>query len=181
MNLWHDIEPGPSVPEIIHVVVEIPRGSRNKYELHKESGAMKLSRVLFSPVHYPGDYGFIPRTYYDDKDPLDVLVMTNSPTFPGCVVEVRPIGVFRMLDKGEQDDKILGVLVHDPFFSEYHEYTDLPPHYLKEVTHFFSVYKNLEGVRTKALDWESAAVAKQRINYAINHYWDYRAGRLKHM
>src|SRR5437868_14402409 len=129
MNLWHDLEPGPSCPDIIHVVVEIPRGSRNKYELDKRLGAMKLSRVLYSPMYYPGDYGFIPRTYYDDDDPLDVLVMTNSPTFPGCIVEVRPIGIFHMLDNGKQDDKILGVLSDDPFFAGYQDYTDLPPHF----------------------------------------------------
>ena len=122
MNLWHDVDIGPAVPNIIHAVVEIPRGSRNKYELHKETGAIKLDRVLYSAVHYPGDYGLIPQTYYDDGDPLDVLVMTNSPTFPGCIVEVRPIGIFRMLDKGEMDDKILAVLNADPFFADYHDY-----------------------------------------------------------
>jgi inorganic pyrophosphatase len=107
MNLWHELEPGPHAPDIIHVVVEIPKGSRNKYEFHKSTGAFKLDRVLYSPVHYPGDYGFIPQSYYGDGDPLDVLVMTNLPTFTGCIVEARPIGMFRMLDKGEADDKVL--------------------------------------------------------------------------
>ena len=103
MNLWHDLDPGPSVPDVIHVIVEIPKGSRNKYEYHKQTGAFKLDRVLNSPVHYPGDYGFIPQTYYEDGDPLDVLVVTNLPTFTGCIVEARPIGMFRMRDKGEAD------------------------------------------------------------------------------
>lgn len=175
MNLWHDVDIGPAVPDIIHAVVEIPRGSRNKYELHKETGAIKLDRVLYSAVHYPGDYGLIPQTYYDDGDPLDVLVMTNSPTFPGCIVEVRPIGIFRMLDKGEMDDKILAVLNADPFFADYHDYTDVPAHYLKEVTHFFSVYKDLEGVRTQAMGWQDAAAAKDRIRHAMELYREYRA------
>jgi len=175
MNLWHDVDIGPAVPDIIHAVVEIPRGSRNKYELHKETGAIKLDRVLYSAVHYPGDYGLIPQTYYDDGDPLDVLVMTNSPTFPGCIVEVRPIGIFRMLDKGEMDDKILAVLNADPFFADYHDYTDVPAHYLKEVTHFFSVYKDLEGVRTQAMGWQNAAAAKERIRHAMELYREYRA------
>lgn len=175
MNLWHDVDIGPAVPNIIHAVVEIPRGSRNKYELHKETGAIKLDRVLYSAVHYPGDYGLIPQTYYDDGDPLDVLVMTNSPTFPGCIVEVRPIGIFRMLDKGEMDDKILAVLNADPFFADYHDYTDVPAHYLKEVTHFFSVYKDLEGVRTQAMGWQDAAAAKERIRHAMDLYREYRA------
>ncbi len=175
MNLWHDVDIGPAVPDIIHAVVEIPRGSRNKYELHKETGAIKLDRVLYSAVHYPGDYGLIPQTYYDDGDPLDILVMTNSPTFPGCIVEVRPIGMFRMLDKGEMDDKILAVLNADPFFADYHDYTDVPAHYLKEVTHFFSVYKDLEGVRIQVMGWENAAAAKERIRHAMELYRQYRA------
>jgi len=178
VNLWHDLDPGPAVPEVLNVIVEIPRGSRNKYEYHKQTGAIKLDRVLFSPVFYPGDYGFIPQTYYDDGDPLDVLVMTNAPTFPGCVVEARPIGIFHLRDRGEPDDKIMAVLHYDPFFADIKDYTELPAHFLKEVTHFFSVYKDLEGVRTEALGWEGPEVAKERIRYAIDHYWDMRAGRL---
>lgn len=177
-NYWHDLEPGPNVPDVIHTVVEIPKGSRNKYEFDKRSGAFKLDRVLYSAVQYPGDYGFIPQTYYDDGDPLDVLVMTNLPTFTGCLVEARPVGVFRMLDKGEPDDKILAVLQYDPFFQSFQDFTDLPPHYLKEVEHFFTVYKDLEGTRVEPVGWEHVDVAKQRIHYAINSYWDMRAGRL---
>jgi inorganic pyrophosphatase len=178
LNLWHELEPGPEPPNVIHVIVEIPKGSRNKYEYHKQTGAFKLDRVLYSPVHYPGDYGFIPQTFYDDDDPLDVLVVTNLPTFTGCIVEARPVGVFRMNDKGESDDKILAVLHYDPFFAAIADYTDLPAHYLKEVEHFFTVYKDLEGVRVEPVGWEGAQVAKERIGYAVNHYWDMRAGRL---
>lgn len=178
-NLWHDLSPGNSPPDIIYTIVEIPKGSRNKYEYHKESGAFILDRVLYSPVHYPGDYGFVPQTYYDDGDPLDVLVMTNLPTFTGCIVEARPIGMFQMLDKGEHDDKVLAVLEHDPFFGDYKDYNDLPQHYLREVEHFFTVYKDLEGTRVEPVGWKDAAYARERISYSINNYWDMRAGRLK--
>src|SRR3954451_19626215 len=105
MNLWHDLDPGPSVPDVIHTIVEIPKGSRNKYEHHKPTGAVKLDRVLYSPVHYPGDYGFIPQTYYDDDGRFDVLGVTNLPTFTCCIVEARPIGLLRMTDRGESRDK----------------------------------------------------------------------------
>jgi inorganic pyrophosphatase len=178
MNLWHELEPGPNPPDVIHTIVEIPKGSRNKYEFHKSTGAFKLDRVLYSPVHYPGDYGFIPQSYYGDGDPLDVLVMTNLPTFTGCIVEARPIGMFRMLDKGEPDDKVLAVLHYDPFFRDYQDYTELPQHYLKEVEHFFTVYKDLEGARVEPIGWENAIYAKERITFAIDYYWDMRAGRL---
>ncbi|MCG8350483.1 MAG: inorganic diphosphatase [Chloroflexales bacterium] len=177
-SLWHDLEPGPSLPDVIHVIVEIPKGSRNKYEFDKNIGAFKLDRVLYSAVQYPGDYGFIPQTYYSDGDPLDVLVMTNLPTFTGCIVEARPIGMFRMLDKGEADDKVLAVLEHDPFFHEFKDYNDLPQHYLKEVEHFFTVYKDLEGTRVEPVGWENAAYARERITFAVDYYWDMRAGRL---
>ena len=118
MHLWHDVSPGPDAPEIINVVVEIPKGSRNKYELNKELGMIQLDRVLYSSLHYPGDYGLIPQTWYDDGDPLDILVMTNSPTFPGCVLQARPIGLFRMTDRDLPDDKVLAVLEKDPFYAD---------------------------------------------------------------
>lgn len=180
INLWHDLDAGSSVPDVMNVVVEIPRGSRNKYEYHKPTGGIKLDRVLFSAVHYPGDYGFIPQTYYEDDDPLDVLVMTNNPTFPGCIVEARPVGIFHLIDKGEPDDKILAVLHHDPFFAHIQDYQELPPHFLREVTHFFSVYKHLEGHTTETKGWEGREAAHERIHHAINLYWDMRrTGRLR--
>jgi inorganic pyrophosphatase len=178
LHLWHEVEPGPDAPETINVIVEIPRGSRNKYEYDKKVGAIKLDRVLSASVFYPGDYGFIPQTFYDDDDPLDVLVVINTPTFPGCVLQARPIGIFHLVDRGEPDDKILAVPQFDPFFADIREYTELPAHFLKEVTHFFKVYKDLEGVTTEARGWEGADVAKERIRHAINLYWDMRAGRL---
>ena len=169
-NLWHLLEAGPRVPEEIHVIVEIPKGVRNKYEYNKDLGFLRLDRVLYSPLHYPGDYGLIPRTFYEDGDPLDALVMINEPTFPGCVILARPIGLFRMLDRDLPDDKVLAVPVNDPIFASYHDIADIPQHFLAEVGHFFQVYKDLEGVRTKAIGWEPAVMAKERILHAVRLY-----------
>ena len=170
INAWRDIPPGSHPPELVTAIIEIPRGSRNKYELDKETGMMKLDRVLYSAVHYPGDYGFIPRTLFEDGDPIDVLVRINEPTFPGCMVEVRPIGVLKMLDKGEPDDKVLAVPVNDPFHSEYFDIADIPQHFLKEVEHFFHIYKDLEGKRVQILGWEKSDVAMQVIMESIARY-----------
>jgi inorganic pyrophosphatase len=170
INAWRDIPPGSHPPELVTAVIEIPRGSRNKYEIDKETGMMKLDRVLYSAVHYPGDYGFIPRTLFEDGDPIDVLVRINEPTFPGCMVEVRPIGVLKMLDKGEPDDKVLAVPVNDPFHSEYFDIADIPQHFLKEVEHFFHIYKDLEGKRVQILGWEKSDVAMQVISQSIERY-----------
>jgi inorganic pyrophosphatase len=171
-NLWHQLDSGPQAPDRIYVIVEIPKGSRNKYEYGKELGVIKLDRVLFSSLHYPGDYGLIPRTFYDDGDPLDVLVMVNEHTFPGCIIEARPIGLFKMLDQDKADDKVLVVPANDPIFEDYQDITDIPQHFLKEVAHFFEVYKDLEGSRTKPIGWESAAVAKAEIRRAMKLYQD---------
>jgi inorganic pyrophosphatase len=170
INAWRDIPPGSHPPELVTAVIEIPRGSRNKYELDKETGMMKLDRVLYSAVHYPGDYGFIPRTLFEDGDPIDILVRMNEPTFSGCLVEVRPIGVLKMLDKGEPDDKILSVPVNDPFHSEYFDIADIPQHFLKEIEHFFHIYKDLEGKRVQILGWEKSDVAMKVIMESIERY-----------
>lgn len=173
-NLWHDLPPGPSnVPEVIYVIVEIPKRSRNKFEYDKHSGFIKLDRVLYSSLHYPGDYGFIPRTHYDDGDPLDVLVMTNEPTFPGCVIEARPLGIFRMRDRGLADDKILAVPATDPLFDNYLDLDNVPPHFLHEVAHFFSVYKDLQHIRVEPLEWEGRKAALAEIERSINLYAQY--------
>lgn len=179
INLWRELAPGPKIPDIIYVVVEIPKGSRNKYEYGKDLGVIKLDRVLFSSLHYPGDYGFIPRTLYDDGDALDVLVMINEPTFPGCIIEARPIGLFRMLDQDVPDDKVLAVPANDPIFNDYQNINDVPQHFLKEVSHFFEVYKDLEGQRAKPIGWEEAETAKQEIKRSIDIYYnsDYFQGR----
>ena len=170
IHMWRDIAPGPHPPEIVTAVIEIPAKSRNKYELDKETGLLKLDRVLYSSVHYPGDYGFIPRTLHEDGDPLDILVRINEPTFPGCMIEARPIGVLRMLDKGEPDDKVLAVPCQDPFHQEVFDIADMPQHYLKEVEHFFHVYKDLEGKRVQILGWSGSTQAMQVITESVVRY-----------
>jgi inorganic pyrophosphatase len=169
-NLWRDLPPGPQPPEIVYTIVEIPRGSRNKYEYQEAMGIIKMDRLLYSSLHYPGDYGLVPQTLADDGDPLDTLIMVTEPTFPGCVVEVRPLGLFRMLDRGQADDKVLAVPASDPLYNEYRDLDDVPPHFLKEVAHFFTVYKDLEGVRVKPIGWEPRPKALEAIEDAIAFY-----------
>ncbi|MCP4542354.1 MAG: inorganic diphosphatase [Chloroflexi bacterium] len=170
MNLWRELPPGPDWPKVIYVVVEIPKKSRNKYEYDEKGGFVKLDRVLFSSLHYPGDYGFVPQTLHDDGDPLDVLVMTNEPTFSGCVIEARPLGVFHLVDRGQADDKILAVPHTDPLFNDYRSLTDVPPHFLDEMAHFFSVYKDLESGEVEGKGWEGIKMAYQEIKRASQHY-----------
>lgn len=169
-NVWHDLETGPNPPQSIHAIIEIPRGHRNKYEFDKKTGLLKLDRVLYSPLHYPGEYGLIPRTLGEDGDPLDVLVMIKEPTFPGCVITCRPIGVFHMEDKGEEDAKILAVPENDPLHGEIHDIKDIPQHFMKEVSHFFEVYKALEPGKVTALGWEGAEKAFEEIRKSQDIY-----------
>jgi inorganic pyrophosphatase len=169
-NLWRELPPGPDVPQVIYVVVEIPKRSRNKYEYDEAGGFIKLDRVLYSSLHYPGDYGFVPRTMHDDGDPLDVLVMTNEPTFAGCVIEARPLGIFHLQDRGKLDDKILAVPHTDPLFERYRTLDDVPPHFLEEVGHFFAVYKDLERAEVEAAGWEGLDRAHEEIERAIEAY-----------
>lgn len=170
MNLYHELPPGPDWPNIVYMVVEIPKKSRNKYEYDVDGGFVKLDRVLFSPLHYPGDYGFIPQTLHPDGDPLDILVITNEPTYSGCVIEARPLGLFRLTDKGEQDDKVLAVPNTDPGFSGYRTLKDVPSHFLDEMAHFFTVYKDLESVRVKVRGWKGRKAAHAEIEKAVKLY-----------
>lgn len=167
---WHDIPPGPNPPETVTAIIEIPAHGRNKYELDKELGVFRLDRVLHSAVHYPGDYGFIPRTLGDDGDPLDVIVLLTEPVFTGCLIEVRPVGVFEMVDRGEADEKIIAVATSDPFAESIHDLGDIRPHALREIEHFFQVYKNLEGTRVESRGFQNAAAAKQFIRRYITAY-----------
>jgi inorganic pyrophosphatase len=170
LHLWHNLSSGPDAPDTIYTVVEVPKGNRNKYEYSKTAGVIKLDRVLYSPLHYPGDYGFIPRTYFEDGDPTDVLVMMNAPTFPGCVIEARPLGMFKMIDKGELDYKVLAVPSTDPNFEDYHDLDDVPRHFPREVEHFFMVYKQLQGTEVKNDGWVGAAEAKEAIHNSMKLY-----------
>jgi len=167
---WKGLAPGKQPPEIVTAVVEIPAGSRNKYEIDKDSGLFKLDRVLYSAVHYPGDYGLIPQTLHQDGDPLDILVVIKEPTFTGCLIDVRPVGVMWMLDRGEPDDKILAVPVNDPLHGDVHDIADLPKHLLKEIVHFFLVYKDLEEKRVEVKGWGNAAEAKRVVTDSIARY-----------
>jgi inorganic pyrophosphatase len=170
IHYWHDLPPGPHPPEEVTAVIEIPFGSRNKYELDKKTGIMKLDRVLYSAVHYPGDYGLIPRTLHEDGDPLDVLVLVKEQTFPGCMIDVRPLGVLRMRDRGEPDDKILAVALKDPYHEDVFDIADIPRHVLTEVQYFFSTYKDLEGKRVQIEGWEKSEAAMRVISDSIARY-----------
>ncbi len=170
MNLWKDIEAGSDIPEEITVIVEIPKGSRNKYEYDKDKEAFALDRVLFSPFHYPAEYGFMPKTLWDDGDPFDVLVMMEQPTFPGCIIDARPIGIMRMIDQGDSDDKLLAVPIEDPRFKDITDISQLPEHYLKEIAHFFEQYKKLENKSVKINGWDDNKAAKEAIKHALELY-----------
>ncbi|MBK6765519.1 MAG: inorganic diphosphatase [bacterium] len=163
----HELPSGPRIPNEIYVVVEVPYGHRNKYEYDSELGAIVLDRPLFSPVHYPGDYGFVPGTLADDGDPLDVLVLVKTPTFPGCVVAARPLGVLMMQDEKGGDEKVLAVPATDPSFETYHSLSDVPPHFLREMDHFFRVYKELEGKHVTSMGWKDRWEAEQIIRDCI--------------
>lgn len=167
-----DLSPGAGAPHVISVVVEIPKGSRNKIEYDHTNDVFRLDRILYSPVHYPGDYGFVPGTLSDDGDPLDALVLVTDPTFTGCVISARPIGVLLMTDEKGQDEKILAVPERDPRFEEMSDLSDLPRHLLKELEHFFGVYKDLEDKATAVLGWEPVPRARQIITTAISAYQD---------
>lgn len=150
---------GKNAPQTFNAIIEIPKGSTNKYEFDEELGVMRLDRVLFSPLFYPFDYGFIPQTKYLDGDPIDVFVMVIHPTFPGCVLEARAIGVLEMRDEKGPDEKILAVATKDPRYNNRMSLKDLNPHTLREITHFFTVYKDLEDKETEVVGWHDVDVA----------------------
>ena len=159
----------------ILVMVEIPRGSRNKYEYDKETGRFVLDRMLFSSVHYPADYGFIPDTLAQDGDELDALVLVGEATFPGCIIRARPVGVFEMWDEKGPDEKILAVPVSDPQWNWVQELSDVPAHLLREITHFFQVYKDLEGKQTRVGSWKDREHALRVIEESVRRRRQARA------
>ncbi len=169
-NRYACVPPGPDPPRIIHTIVEIPKGRRSKFEIDKDYGLIRLDRYLYSSAMYPGDYGIIPQTLAEDGDPLDVLVMVNEPTFSGCLIEARPIGLFKMTDKGVNDFKVLAVPNTDPIFAETRDLWRVPPHYLREVEHFFATYKQLEGTEVRTLGWADVDKAREEIDASIQRY-----------
>ena len=165
-----DVSPGTNLPSVVNAIVEIPKGRRNKFEVDKKTGLIRLDRYLYSSSHYPGDYGFIPQTLAEDGDALDVLVMVNEPTFSGCLIETRVIGLFRMKDRGVNDFKILGVPNTDPLFAQYQNLRDAPSHFLREVEHFFATYKQLEGITIETMGWATAQDAIAEVKASVERF-----------
>lgn len=167
---YNHVAPGTDLPHVVNAIVEIPKGRRSKFEVDKHSGLIKLDRYLYSSSHYPGDYGFIPQTLADDGDNLDILVMVNEPTFSGCLIEARVLGMFRMSDRGAHDYKVLGVPNTDPLFGEFQSLDDVPAHFLREVEHFFSTYKQLEGVTVETNGWTGRQDAIAAVKDAVHSF-----------
>lgn len=170
MHPWHDVEVGPDSPQIVSAVIEIPKGSKLKYELDKQSGLIRVDRVLFSSVVYPANYGFVPRTYCDDRDPLDVLVLGQEPVVPLAVMRARIIGVMRMQDQGEADDKLIAVHADDPEYAIYQSIHDLAPHRMTEVRRFFEDYKALENKKVVVEGFLDGAEAIRILETALALY-----------
>ncbi len=176
MNFLHEIPSGEG--EVINVVVEIPKGSRNKYEFDPKLGTFKLDRVLHSPFFYPVEYGFMTQTWYEDNDPLDALIYIRDPTFTGCLMRVRPIGLFRMEDEHGIDDKVLCVPVDDPLFENIKDKDDIPQAFLDEVSHFFQRYKDLEkNKEVKVIGWFGKKEAMDAVEKARRMYKEKFGGR----
>ncbi len=166
----HNVSIGDKAPEVCQAIIEVPRGSQNKYEFDKEQGVVKLDRVLFAPMFYPCDYGYLPETLGGDGDPLDVLVMVSNPLFPGVVVDVRPIGVLFMSDDKGKDEKILAVAKDDPRFAHIKDLRDVADHTLQEIAFFFEKYKILEKKKTDIKGWKGAAQAKKLIKEGLRNF-----------
>lgn len=169
-NPWHHVSVGEDQPDVVQSIIEIPQGSKAKYELDKESGMLKLDRVLFSSLNYPHNYGFIPQTLGEDNDPLDIIVISQIDVDPMCIVEAKVIGVLRMIDNGEGDDKIIAVAEHDMSINHINEVSELPPHLTVELQNFFEDYKKLENKVVIVEDFQNAEIAKQIISKAIEDY-----------
>jgi inorganic pyrophosphatase len=170
MHIWHDLSPGEASPETVNAIIEIPKGSKAKYELEKESGLLKLDRVLFSSVHYPANYGFIPQTLCDDKDPLDILVLSQIDIQPLCLVEAKTIGVMHMVDSDESDDKIIAVAANDPSVNHFDDIWQLPPHLISELQNFFEEYKKLEKKKVEVKEFQNRDIALKIIEESVQMY-----------
>lgn len=168
VDLWHGLRAGPDPPEEVNVVIELTRGSRNKYEYDARSGVFKLNRVLYT--YFPCDYGFIPRTLDDDGDPLDAVLLINEPTFTGCVSVARPVANIKMVDDDDLDDKVVTVSTTDPFYRHVRSLNDIPGSLVQELTYFFENYKNAEGKETKVERWDDVDEAKRIIMGSMDQY-----------
>lgn len=170
MNPWHDVEFGDRAPEYVNGIIEIPKNIRAKYELDKESGLLKLDRVLYSSINYPANYGFIPKTYGDDNDPLDILILSQIEVVPMCIVSARVIGVMGMLDEGEADDKIIAVAEHDMSVNHINDISEMPTHFKRELKSFFEDYKKLENKTVIVDDFQDRHAAMKIIQKSIEDY-----------
>lgn len=170
LHPWHKVNRGEKAPDIITAIIEVPKGSQTKYELDKASGLLKVDRILYSAVHYPENYGFIPQTYCEDNDPLDVLVLCQEAVLPLSIMRVCPIGVMKMIDQGEADDKIIAVHVDDPEYAHYRSIDELPPHSLKMLRRFFEDYKILENKEVKIETFLGPEEAKRIIQKSFDMY-----------
>jgi inorganic pyrophosphatase len=170
LNPWHSIECGDNAPEVVNGIIEISKGSRAKYELDKETGLLKLDRVLRSAVFYPANYGFIPKTYCDDGDPLDILVLSSENILPMTLVEAKVIGAMKMIDGGEGDDKLIAVLTDDMSVAHFNDISELPEYTLKEIRQFFAEYKALENKKVEITDFVGAAAARDIMKQAMVDY-----------
>ena len=169
-NPWHGVHYGENAPREVNAIIEIPEGSRCKYEIDKETGLLKLDRVIFSSFHYPVNYGFIPQSYGGDKDPLDILVITSLPVQPLTLMEAKVIGVMQMIDQGDPDDKIIAVAANDPGVNHYNNIEELPKHFFDELRHFFEEYKRLENKTVVVEDFGDKAKALLIVEEAIEFY-----------
>lgn len=170
MNIWHDISPDRIKKNDFIAVIEIGKGSKCKYELDKQTGVLILDRILYTSTHYPANYGFIPRTYADDFDPLDVLVFCSESLYPMTTVRCYPIGVINMIDNGRFDEKIIAIPFNDPMYNSYKDISQIPKHIFDEMSHFFRVYKELEGKETAVNEVKDALSAKDIIQKSIDNY-----------
>jgi inorganic pyrophosphatase len=170
LNPWHMVSPGNEIPEIVNSIIEIPKGSKAKYELDKKSGLLRLDRVLFSAVHYPANYGFIPQTYCEDNDPLDILVICSIDVDPLCIIETKVLGVMHMVDDEMKDDKIIGVAKNDIALNYINELTELPPHTMVELQRFFEDYKKLENKHVTVKNFLGKKEAYKIINDSRDLY-----------
>jgi inorganic pyrophosphatase len=179
-NPFHVLSPGDAIPKECNAFIECPMRSKIKYELDKISGFLQISRILHSAVHYPSNYGFIPQTYCEDHDPLDILVLSQEPVTPGCVMKTRPIGMLRMIDQGLEDIKIIAAHTNDPFYENYMDISQLPPHVLREIHHFFEIYKELEKADLPQVgNFQDRGEAHRAIRKSLDQYRRYRRQLLK--